>query len=289
MIATLVALKDTLRITQPLADLTNHIKEITPDNLDKKARIASNDEIGQLADAFNQMMEKLKNILFREKRLEDISLVLAEVSHRLKNTVAGINNYAFLLQEQLPHDAPGRREANLIREKARQLDHIIGVFAFPETSFKPVDLLEVVKQAVAKTDSRARENGIEITIRHDPPPFKIRGDGERLAWIFDNLISNAIEALTEKKEGARSIQIVLCKREDKVIVEVEDNGHGISEEILSRIFDPFFSTKHEKKGTGLGLFIVYLTVKQHGGKINVERREEGGSRFIIEFLTKSEE
>lgn len=289
LIAIVVALKDTLRITQPLADLTAHTKIIAAGNLDQKMPIVSNDEIGQLADAFNGMMEKLKNTIFREKKLEDISLVLAEVSHRFKNTVAGINNYAFLLQQQLPHNAPGRVEVDQIRVKTKQLDNIIGMFLLPETSFKSVDLLEILNKAVANADSRARENGIEIIIRYDLPRLEIRGDAERLAWVFDNLISNATEALIEKKEGARSVQIVLCKRGEKVIVEVEDNGNGIPEEILSRIFNPFFSTKHERGGTGLGLFIAYLTVKQHGGRIDVERRKEEGSRFIVEFPIRSEE
>lgn len=290
LIAILVALKDTLRITQPLADLTNHIKEITPDNLDKKARIASNDEIGQLADAFNQMMEKLKNTLFREKMLEDISLVLAEVSHRFKQPIAGINSYAFLLQEKLSHDAPGRTEVDQIRKKVEEFYDIAGMLVLRETNFKSVDLLEVLNRSVANADSRAKENGIEIMIRRDPPPFRIKGDGKRLAWIFDNLISNAIEALIEKKEGVRSLQITLRREKDnKIIVEVEDNGPGIPEEILSKIFNPFFSTKGEKRGTGLGLYVVWLTVKQHEGKINVERRKGRGSRFIIEFPINLEE
>lgn len=288
LIAILVALKDTLRITQPIADLTAYTKQIAAGQLDQKAPVVSNDEIGQLAEAFNQMMEKLKNTIFREKKLEDINVVLAEASHRLKNVIAGINNYAFLLQEKFPHDSSGRREVDLIREKVKEFYDIAGMLVLRETSFKSVDLLEVLNKAVANADSRAKENSIEIMTRHDPPPFKIKGDGERLTSVFDNLISNAIEALMEKKEGTRSIQITFRRREDKIIAEVEDNGSGILEEILPRIFDPFFTTKGEKKGTGPDLYTTYLAVKQHGGRIDVEQREEGGSRFIVEFPTNPE-
>ncbi len=280
LIAILVALKDTLRITRPLADLTAHTKQIATGNLDQQAPVVSNDEIGQLADAFNQMMEKLKNTIFREQKLEGINLALAVVSHRLKNTIAGINNYAFLLQKELPHDAPGRPHVvDGIREGTGQIDRIIEMFVLRETSFKSVHLLEVVKQAVTKADSRAnglengsgtRENGVEITIRPDSPSLKIKGDGEQLGSVFDTLISNAIEALMEKEGGKRAISIALRRREDKVIAEVEDNGHGIPKENLSKIFEPFFTTKGEKRGTGLGLYIVHTIVKRHGGKINVE-------------------
>ena len=102
--------------------------------------------------------------------------------------------------------------------------------------------------------------------------------------VFLNLITNAAQAL---KRGRGNITITTRKQGEGVAVDIEDDGTGIPEEVLPKIFDPFFSTKDIGKGTGLGLSISYKIIQQHGGRIDVESAAGQGTRFTVYLPTKS--
>jgi two-component system NtrC family sensor kinase len=106
-------------------------------------------------------------------------------------------------------------------------------------------------------------------------------DPYQLQQVFINMINNAHNALKEKKGG--NLNIKSYNRDDKILVEIEDNGPGIPDENIRKIFDPFFTTKEVGEGTGLGLSIVYGIIKKHGGTIYVDSNLDRGTKFTIEL------
>lgn len=288
-VAAMIAIGLTRRITKPLAALTTHTQRIAEGDLDKRIEVASDDEIGLLARAFNGMASDLKEIttrLYRHEKLVDIGLLLAEINHRLRNPIAGINNYARLLQKKLPAESPVRKEVDRIREGTEQIDTLLRKLSEPSSlnmDMKPINLDEVLKTACAKIQAEAKNRGARMIIKNDALLPNIAGDWERLSEVFENLIDNALDAVAEKENGERLIKVGLQKEGEWVIAAVEDTGSGIPEENLSRVFNPLFSTKENGKGTGLGLYIAHTIIERHGGKIHVQSELGKGTCFTVKL------
>lgn len=288
-VAAMIAIGLTRRITKPLAALTTHTQRIAEGDLDKRIEVASDDEIGLLARAFNGMASDLKEIttrLYRHEKLVDIGLLLAEINHRLRNPIAGINNYARLLQKKLPAESPARKEVDRIREGTEQIDTLLRKLSEPSSlnmDMKPINLDEVLKTACAKIQAEAKNRGARMIIKNDALLPNIAGDWERLSEVFENLIDNALDAVAEKENGERLIKVGLQKEGEWVIAAVEDTGSGIPEENLSRVFNPLFSTKENGKGTGLGLYIAHTIIERHGGKIHVQSELGKGTCFTVKL------
>jgi signal transduction histidine kinase len=137
---------------------------------------------------------------------------------------------------------------------------------------KEIDLNEVLESTLAFFPA-----SLAVFVKDLHPLPKIKADIEELQEVFVNLVQNAIEAMP----GGGRITIKTYLDDQKKIVEITDNGKGIPEELREKIFDPFFSTRHE--GTGLGLSIVYRIIRQYGGNISVSSEMGKGSTFKIVF------
>ena len=143
------------------------------------------------------------------------------------------------------------------------------------------DVFKLIGQQLIK-----RKITVETNIEENLPP--ILADHNKLEQVFLNIIANARDAIEElrmknpdKKDGIISINAY--HRKNTVIIEIADNGIGISEKVKEKIFEPFFTTKDVDKGTGLGLSITYGIVKEFNGIIEIESKEMEGSKFIIKF------
>ncbi|MBI3609844.1 MAG: phosphate/phosphite/phosphonate ABC transporter substrate-binding protein [Nitrospirae bacterium] len=289
-----VAIWLTRRMTRPLAELAAHTQLLAEGDLDRKVEIASDDEIGLLARAFNRMAGELKETtarLYRHEKLADIGLLLVEINHRLRNPIAGINNYAKLLQNKLSPTSPGRKEVDRIREGTEQIDGLLRRLSEPASTvmdFKPIRLDEVLRAVHERIQPEARRRGVEVIQRYDPALPMVVGNRERLVEVFENLLSNALDALLVKEEGDRLIRIHVRKEEGQAAAEIEDTGCGIPEEERSKIFDPFFTTKEKESGTGLGLYIAYTIIERHSGKIHIASQVGKGSRFTVRLPASGE-
>jgi len=145
------------------------------------------------------------------------------------------------------------------------------------------DIVENVLQ-----DSASRIEAEKVAVKKDILPNLplLHIDVERVKKAFLHIIRNALDAMrtTERKEltvGARFLRV--ADNHDKVQITFSDTGFGLSGEIMQRIYDPFFTTKGPDMGTGLGLWIAYGTIMDHGGTIRAEKNEAGGATFIIEL------
>ena len=138
-----------------------------------------------------------------------------------------------------------------------------------------------IKEAIEKTIElqKAQLSNHNIKVITNLEPIKFKGYKNEFMQAILNLISNAKDVIIERnKEGV--IRISSKKDQDKIVIEIEDNGGGIPEDIIDRIFEPYFTTKEEGKGTGMGLYMVREIIHRMNGKISVTNTKEG-AKFII--------
>jgi two-component system NtrC family sensor kinase len=155
------------------------------------------------------------------------------------------------------------------------------------TTTTPTDVNAVIKEAIALLARQMRQRHITIEAGLDHGLPLLPASGDQLKQVFLNLLLNAQEAMPDggtirvrtRIPNESDAEFVLAGRQ--VLIQVEDSGSGISEENLRQIFEPFFSTKHEGKGTGLGLWVSQGIVQQHGGQMKVRSRPGRGTTFTI--------
>lgn len=223
----------------------------------------------------------------RRHRLDSYETMAAMLSHEIKNPLSGIAGAAQLLEDGA--DADGRELLELIREEARRIGRLADRIellsgARPKT-VAPVNIHEVLDH-VHRVAAAGFAKNIEITANYDPSLPPVPGERDLLLQAMLNLVKNAAEAAPEEGgritlktfyNGGRGFSGGDMARLP-VGVAVEDNGAGVSEEIAERLFDPFFSTKHD--GTGLGLSLTARIVDDHNGAIRLEGGP-GETRFVV--------
>jgi PAS domain S-box-containing protein len=218
------------------------------------------------------------------ERLGSLGLLTAGVAHEINNPLEGIENYLALLDREGTDPARRSRYLEMIRYGFRRIRDIVrdlSSFARPEVKGSTADLREVVERALGMVRYDRSFRTIEVGREGLDSPLVVLGDAGRLEQVFINLLLNAARAM--KSEGriaiaARAADAGAEAHEPWVEVVVEDTGPGIPEEVIGRIFDPFFSTGD---GTGLGLSISYGIIRALGGDIRAENRAEGGARFVL--------
>ncbi|HES59847.1 MAG TPA: GHKL domain-containing protein [Caldithrix sp.] len=142
-----------------------------------------------------------------------------------------------------------------------------------------VDINDVINNSLRLVENQIkRYSNIELHLQSELP--KITGNAQKLEQVIVNLLLNAAQAI-ENKEGHIGITTKDNSRNKRIIIQVTDNGKGISDESMKAIFDPFFTTKRDQGGTGLGLSIAYGIIEEHKGKIEVESKLGKGTTFTI--------
>lgn len=226
---------------------------------------------------------KLEEQVLRQERLASLGLLAAGVAHEINTPLTGISSYAQMLLEDTPEDDPRRALLDKIETQTRRAAGITNSLlnlARPErTAFEALDLNRTVAEVLQLFEPQVRGSRIRIrsALAGDLPT--IRGHRGKLQQVLFNLLINARDALEE----SGNITVLSYRYDDKVVVEIADDGTGIAEEDLSRIFDPFFTTKGRGKGTGLGLSVSYGIVQEHAGEILVESTPGQFTRFKIEI------
>jgi CheY-like chemotaxis protein/anti-sigma regulatory factor (Ser/Thr protein kinase) len=211
--------------------------------------------------------------------------MISGIAHELNNPLAAVLGYAQLVRSADVDDKLARR-LGMIHDEARRCQRIVhNLLSFArrhEPERKPLSLNEVVRSVLGLVGYQLRVAGIDVRCELDPDLPSIHGDRHHLQQAVLNLVTNAHHALEDGGGGgALSLRTRRCRH--GVTVEVSDDGPGIPEAHLRRIYDPFFTTKESGRGTGLGLSIVYGIVTAHGGKIRCRSRPALGTTFEIEL------
>jgi len=293
------------RISVPIMNLAAASQEIAGGNLMVRVEAISNNELGDLAEAFNAMASSLKqrdeqlkeftkSKIMESERLALIGQLAANVAHELNNPLQGIVTYSHLLLEHIPDDCESEKTSSSIQRIVTQAnrcrDIIRGLLDFSRQR-KPdatvCNINSVMQECLTFIENQATFQNIEFMKHFEPDLPLILVDPSQMQQVFLNMIINAAEAMEEG--GELTIQTKLDPIGDLIWIEISDTGHGIPEEHFDKLFDPFFTTKEVGHGTGLGLAISYGIVKEHKGTINVESTLGKGTTFIIRLPIRSEE
>jgi len=229
-------------------------------------------------------LREMESRLKREERLAAVGRLAAGIAHEIRNPLASISGSIEMLRSGLSVESEDRRLMDIILRETDRLDGLISEFL---TYVKPVrhrmgrvDLEHVLRETAEAL--RATDAGRNVSLSLPPPGtlHAIRGDRDHLKQVAWNLLLNAVQATRgQGKVEIRGADSRLGRSGDVVIVEVVDDGVGISPEDLPRIFEPFFTTK--ERGTGLGLAMVHKVVEAHGGHIEVESEPGHGAVFRV--------
>ena len=281
------------QLTRPLVHIQRGLNKISGGNLDTTIPVTSDDEIGNLAEAYNNMVSRLKKLqkeLAAAEREAAWKEMAQQVAHEIKNPLTPMKLNVQHLERQLKSDSQNPEElkkkvqqitANLI-EQIQSLNNIasdFSKFSQPLTE----DFKEVNLKTILASVAKLYEHDEKVSIKKKVPkePVKIQGISDELKRVIINLVKNAYEAMPD--EGGK-IVLELYIHQQNVFIEIEDNGIGIAEEDRPNIFVPNFSTN--SSGTGLGLAISKKIIEAHNGSISFASVEGEGTTFVIKLPQK---
>jgi signal transduction histidine kinase len=304
-------------IVRPVRQLQAMARAVAAGDLQQQLTLDQQDEIGELAEAFTDMTARLRKrtaeadrlygeMASRAAELEDLNAQLrtaqkqliqseklasvgqltAGIVHDVKNPLAVIKGIAELVQEDEAGLSPfAREQLSLIRENATRANAIVSkLLTFARQTapdLKRRDLREPLGTAVRLTEFNANKAGVRVTVRVPDEPVPVVFDPQQIEQVIINLIQNALQAMPQ---GGR-LDLILEANGDWSALTVRDTGLGIAPEHLSRVFDPFFTTRAAADGTGLGLSVTYGIVAEHGGDIRVESELGEGAVFHVRLPT----
>jgi len=274
-------------VARPLDSLVEALERVAAGDLTVSLRHRSRDEIGQVAVATGQMVERLRGAgaqMIQHERLRTLGEVSASVAHKFNNLLAVTLGQAELLQVDASASPEGletiRRAALEGRETVRRLQHFTKSGAYREepvwvVPHEAVD--EVIASVMPAWEARAREHGVKYEVAPDYAPApSVRVPVSALTEVLQNLLVNALEAMPA---GGR-VRIRVAADHQHVLFAVSDTGAGIPPEVRARIFDPFFTTK-PAPASGLGLSICSRIMLNLRGTMAVETVPRQGSTFTV--------
>jgi two-component system, NtrC family, sensor kinase len=291
-----------LRVTEPLRQLRDSAEAVGRGDFSKRIEIASKDELGELAAVFNHMTENLqKSLIQLEKTVETLRATQAQllqseklsavgefvagVAHELNNPLTALIGFSELLQTD-DVDEETRSSLKRISSSAERCHKIVqSLLSFarqhpPER--KVTNINGLVESVIEIQLYELRTNNIKVAKELSPHLPRLLVDPHQLQQVFLNILNNARQAIEAYRPGG-NIRISTRVADKRVQVRFQDDGPGISEENIAKIFNPFFTTKPVGKGTGLGLSLSYGIIREHGGDISVESKVGQGTTFIIEL------
>ena len=295
MLSVVIAILLSKRITKPIIDVQERIRSIDLGKSNQRVEYEGDDEIAELVNEYNLMLDELSISATRLAKSERESAwreMARQVAHEIKNPLTPMKLSVQLLERSQRNGDPdfNERFENTARTLIEQIDSLSSIasefsqFArMPEGRTELVNLNERINQSVElfRDTTNTKINFTEpagLTVY-------IIADNERMLQVFNNLIKNAIQAIPKKQKGRINISLRCFK--GRAVVEVQDNGTGISPETESKLFQPNFTTK--TSGTGLGLAIVKNIVEDAGGAIWFYSKVGKGTSFFVSFPLPQDE
>ena len=295
-------------------------REIADGNLDYRIKYKNNDELGRLGHSFNTMaknlqealdklkqssvhleekvlqkqaeLEKAQEHLVRMEKLASLGKLSATVAHEINNPLAGVLNYTALILRILEHPqiSPEKQQSlveylGIIKSEISRCGDIVkNMLIFARQTggtFAEEHLHPLLESSIMLVQHHLELKNIQIEKKLECENDVIVCDAAQIRQALIVLYVNAIEAM---QNGGKLKIHARCVKEKKMVrISVHDNGAGISKEVLPNIFDPFFSTKKEGRGVGLGLAVVYGIVQRHSGEIVVDSEVNRGTTFSIDL------
>lgn len=271
-------------LTRPIRELTRATHAVSEGDLSQQVPVRSNDELGELAQAFNKMSSELSRSVNARRQMT------ADIAHELRTPLSLILGHA-----EAVHDGvlpPTRENFEIIREEATRLEHLVndlrilsladaGELTINSQTLEPHRLLNEVASLY---QYQAQRKNITLEQNVDAQVSTIQVDPGRMTQVLTNILDNALRHIPE---GGRIILSAKAAGEH-VELSVQDSGPGLKKEDLDRIFERFYRTDASRQrdgavpgGSGLGLAIARSIVQAHGGQISAEREEGQGLKVIV--------
>jgi signal transduction histidine kinase len=272
-------------VLRPLEYLRNGVMQLAGQNFSAVVPVMTDDELGDLAKAFNAMAARLREARdeqaqrFRKDKLASLGELSAALAHEIRNPVGVINTSAALLDKAA--DDSGRRAqlTRMIREESQRVSQLVQDFLqlsrHRQPAFASIDPVAPMERALDM--AAAGHSGIRIHKAFAHGGARILADAGLLQQAWGNIFTNAIQAMDGKGELHLSARV----EDGEVALGVEDSGPGVPAEIMPRLFEPFFTTKEH--GTGLGLSIAHALVEANGGRLEALPPAAHGARFLMRF------
>ena len=253
----------------------------------RRANNASATELEILKKKNSAMAELNQNMqaLAHHQRLETIGTMTASIAHDFNNLLTPIMGYSMMAAEMLPDDQAEIQDYMMevynASVKAKDIVQRLADLSKKgkEESFKDLDPVEIIRSSL-KVTLPAKPKNVEVRGRFSSGHARIRGDQTQISQLVINIVLNAYDAM---REAGGTLTVSTRIEDGWVAMRFKDTGTGMDAETLSRIFDPFYTTKESGKGTGLGLAIVHQICDTHGGKVYVDSEPGVGTEFRINF------
>ncbi len=275
-------------VVRPLEYLRDGALQLAGQNFNASVPISSDDELGDLAKAFNAMATRLREARdeqaqrFQKDKLAALGELSAALAHEIRNPIGVINTSSALLEKSASDPAKAAELTRMIREESVRVSSLVQDFLqlsrHRQPVFDVIDPAVPLERAAGMAVAGHDDVRVHRAFAHDGA--RIHADAGLLQQAWGNLLTNALQAL-----GPKGGELWLSSRveeNDQVCLTLEDSGPGVPAEIMPRLFEPFFTTK--ESGTGLGLSIAYTLVEANGGRLEaLPPQRKSGARFAMRF------
>jgi signal transduction histidine kinase len=263
------------------------MREVISRNVERtRLHRTSESAAGEIKELNNRLLQELA----QKERLASLGQASAEFVHDIGNPLTIVWGYVQLLAKKLeesePTDDPNavssNKELEIIEQNVRLCRDLLTMWqsygSVEATPHKLISISDIVREVVAGVGAMAKETPVELKCDVTEDPCSLMGDGVQITRAIQNVIINAIQASGDRKG---TVEVSCIRKDFYVDVRIADTGQGISPEQIARIFDPYFTTKQGKSGTGLGLFITRKVVDDHNGSIKVDSTPGIGTTITI--------
>jgi two-component system NtrC family sensor kinase len=289
-------------IRAPVRKLTAGTRAIARGDLDYTIPLQRKDEIGELANSFNTMTSQLKRAreelgqiqghLIQVEKMVSLGKLCATVAHELNNPLGGILTYARLSQRKLSDQnltperiASIREDLSIVADESSRCGNIVrNLLLFSKRQmgeFAVVDLQQILDRCTQLVEHHLTLNNVHLVKIYQADGAEVLCDREQIQQAFLAILDNAVEAMPHG--GTLTIVTNVNRRKKRVQIQIQDTGSGISTADIPHVFEPFYTTKREGKGVGLGLSVCYGIIERHDGKIEATSVVGEGTNFIIQL------
>jgi two-component system sensor histidine kinase CpxA len=236
------------------------------------------DEFGDLGREFDTMVERIQGLLDGQRRL------LGDVSHEIRSPLARMRLAVELLRRNSDGDAEAKMQR--IEREVERLDELVGGIltlsrlesGSGDYPTERIDLATLLEEVVGDARFEAKERALSLILHQRPA---VRGNPQLLRSAMENLVRNAIRHTPN--EGAITVELWCDSEASKAVIRIEDEGEGVSPELLSKLFEPFVRGETASGGFGLGLAITRRGVEAHAGRVWAENCYSRGLRVMVEL------
>ena len=273
------------RLTGPLLALAGGVRAIAAGDYDTRVIVQGDDEVGDLATAFNRMALRLADLqlleaqLRRRDRLSALGEVAVGIAHEVRNPLGVISTSTELVRKKAALSPADSKLLGYVIDEVRRINNLITEFlSFAKPTppvFVPLKAIDLVKRVTEFCEPELGRQNVMLTIADEVPGAQIEGDQDQLYQTGLNLILNALDAMPD---GGR-LAIRIFRVDAELRISFADSGPGVPVELQERIFNPFFTTK--PSGTGLGLAKSFAILESHRGRIEYADAPGGGAMFTL--------